>query len=202
MAEGGRNWVDLMRAFAADFNPTLDAAAKNMQSLKGGMPTDLPCPDCGKPLLIKFGKAGAFLACSAYPECRYTSNFARTEDGKVEAVAQEKPQYEKVGQCPRCGKDLVIKKSRTGSRFIACTGYPACDYAAPFSTGVPCPRCGKGSLVEKSSKRGKIFYSCDQYPQCDFALWDKPVPGPCPRCDSPYLVEKKSRDGVKIICPV
>ncbi len=202
VAEGGRNWVDLMRAFAADFNPTLDAAAKNMQSLKGGMPTDLPCPDCGKPLLIKFGKAGAFLACSAYPECRYTSNFARTEDGKVEAVAQEKPQYEKVGQCPRCGKDLVIKKSRTGSRFIACTGYPACDYAAPFSTGVPCPRCGKGSLVEKSSKRGKIFYSCDQYPQCDFALWDKPVPGPCPRCDSPYLVEKKSRDGVKIICPV
>lgn len=202
VAEGGENWVDLMRAFAADFNPTLEAAAKNMQSLKGGLPTDLPCPECGKPLLIKFGKAGAFLACSGYPECRYTSNFARTEDGKVEAVAQEKPQYEKVGQCPRCGKDLVIKKSRTGSRFIACTGYPACDYAAPFSTGVPCPRCGKGSLVEKSSKRGKIFYSCDQYPQCDFALWDKPVPGPCPRCDSPYLVEKKSRDGVKVICPV
>lgn len=137
VAEGGRNWVDLMRAFAADFNPTLDAAAKNMQSLKGGLPTDLPCPDCGKPLLIKFGKAGAFLACSGYPECRYTSNFARTEDGKVEAVAQEKPQYEKVGQCPRCGKDLVIKKSRTGSRFIACTGYPACDYAAPFSTACP-----------------------------------------------------------------
>lgn len=202
VAEGGENWVDLMRAFTADFNPTLDAAAKNMQSLKGGLPADLPCPECGKALLIKFGKAGAFLACSAYPECRYTSNFARTEDGKVQAVAQEKPQYEKVGQCPRCGKDLVIKKSRTGSRFIACTGYPACDYAAPFSTGVPCPRCGKGSLVEKSSKRGKVFYSCDQYPQCDFALWDKPVPGPCPRCDSPYLVEKKSRDGTRIICPV
>ena len=202
VAEGGENWVDLMRAFAADFNPTLEAAAKNMQSLKGGLPADLPCPECGKPLLIKFGKAGAFLACSAYPDCRYTSNFARTEDGRVEAVAQEKPQYEKVGQCPRCGKDLVIKKSRTGSRFIACTGYPACDYAAPFSTGVPCPRCGKGGLVEKSSRRGKIFYSCDQYPQCDFALCDKPVPGPCPRCDSPYLVEKKSRDGVRVICPV
>ncbi len=196
VAEGGENWVDLMRAFAADFNPTLEAAAK------GGLPADLPCPECGKPLLIKFGKAGAFLACSAYPDCRYTSNFARTEDGRVEAVAQEKPQYEKVGQCPRCGKDLVIKKSRTGRRFIACTGYPACDYAAPFSTGVPCPRCGKGGLVEKSSRRGKIFYSCDQYPQCDFALWDKPVPGPCPRCDSPYLVEKKSRDGVRVICPV
>ena len=96
----------------------------------------------------------------------------------------------------------MIKKARTGSSFIACTGYPDCKYAAPLSTGVPCLRCVKGSLVEKSTKRGKIFYSCDQYPQCDFALWDKPVPGPCPRCNSPYLIEKKSRDGAKVICPV
>ncbi|MGV7004033.1 type I DNA topoisomerase [Desulfovibrio sp. QI0442] len=202
VAEGQEQWVELLRRFSEDFNPTLAAASKNMKSLKGGMPANLPCPECGKDLLIKFGKAGAFLACSGYPECRYTSNFERTEDGTVEAVAQEKPQYEKVGNCPQCGKDLVIKKSRTGSSFIACTGYPDCKYAAPLSTGVPCPRCGKGSLVEKSTKRGKIFYSCDQYPQCDFALWDKPVPGPCPRCNSPYLIEKKSRDGAKVICPV
>ena len=202
VAEGQEQWVELLRRFSEDFNPTLAAASKNMKSLKGGMPANLPCPECGKDLLIKFGKAGAFLACSGYPECRYTSNFERTEDGTVEAVAQEKPQYEKVGDCPQCGKDLVIKKSRTGSSFIACTGYPDCKYAAPLSTGVPCPRCGKGSLVENSTKRGKIFYSCDQYPQCDFALWDKPVPGPCPRCNSPYLIEKKSRDGAKVICPV
>ena len=202
VADGQEQWVELLRRFSEDFNPTLAAASKNMKSLKGGMPANLPCPECGKDLLIKFGKAGAFLACSGYPECRYTSNFERREDGTVEAVAQEKPQYEKVGVCPQCGKDLVIKKSRTGSSFIACTGYPDCKHAAPLSTGVPCPRCGKGSLVEKSTKRGKIFYSCDQYPQCDFALWEKPVPGPCPRCNSPYLVEKKSRDGIKVICPV
>lgn len=202
VADGQEQWVELLRRFSEDFNPTLAAASKNMKSLKGGMPANLPCPECGKDLLIKFGKAGAFLACSGYPECRYTSNFERTEDGTVTAVAQEKPQYEKVGVCPQCGKDLVIKKSRTGSSFIACTGYPDCKHAAPLSTGVPCPRCGKGSLVEKSTKRGKIFYSCDQYPQCDFALWEKPVPGPCPRCNSPYLVEKKSRDGTKVICPV
>ncbi|NCB21849.1 MAG: type I DNA topoisomerase [Deltaproteobacteria bacterium] len=202
VAEGHEQWVELLRRFSEDFNPTLAAASKNMKSLKGGMPANLPCPECGKDLLIKFGKAGAFLACSGYPECRYTSNFERLEDGTVEAVAQEKPQYEVVGVCPQCGKDLVIKKSRTGSSFIACTGYPDCKHAAPLSTGVPCPRCGKGSLVEKSTKRGKIFYSCDQYPQCDFALWEKPVPGPCPRCNSPYLVEKKGRDGTKVICPV
>ena len=202
VAEGKENWVDLMRGFMADFAPTLEAAAKNMQSVKGGLPAGLDCPTCGKPLVIKFGKSGPFLACTGYPDCRYTSNFVRNESGQVEAVAAERPQFEKVGQCPDCGRDLVIKKSRTGSRFIACTGYPDCNHAAPFSTGVPCPHCGKGVLVEKSSKRGKLFYSCDQYPQCDFALWDKPLPGPCPRCASPYLVEKKSRDGLKTVCPV
>ena len=203
VAEGKEQWVDLLHHFADDFNPTLAAAAKNMQSVKGGIPTDLTCPDCGKPLVIKFGKAGQFLACSGYPECRYTSNFQRNADGGLEIVAPQKPQLEKVGECPRCGKDLVIKRSRTGSRFIACTGYPDCDYAAPFSTGVLCPRCGEGRLVEKSSKRGKIFYSCDQYPKCDFALWDRPIPETCPRCGSPYLVEKKSRDGgTRILCPV
>ncbi|GHU96642.1 DNA topoisomerase 1 [Deltaproteobacteria bacterium] len=202
VAEGSRQRVDLLRAFAAQFNPALDAAAKNMQSLKSGMPANVSCPGCGKPLLIKFGKAGDFLACSSYPACRYTSNFTRAENGQVEIVPAEKTQAAKVGVCPRCGKDTVVKKSRTGSRFIACTGYPACSCAAPFSTGVPCPRCGKGMLVEKSSKRGKIFYSCDQYPQCDFALWDKPMPGSCPQCEAPYLVEKKKGESIKVVCPV
>ena len=203
VADGDEEWVALMRHFADDFNPTLAAAAKNMKSLKGGVPADLPCPQCGRPLCVKFGKAGAFLACSGYPDCRFTSNFQRGEDGAITPVVTEKPQYVKVGQCPQCGRDLVVKKSRTGSSFIACTGYPDCKYAAPLSTGVACPQCGKGQLVEKSSRRGKVFYSCDQYPQCDFALWDKPVPGPCPRCGSPYLVEKKPRGGgaPSVRCP-
>ena len=202
VAEGRENWVSLMRDFASDFNPTLEAAAKNMRSLKGGLPTDLACPDCGKPLVIKFGKAGAFLACSDYPACRHTSNFGRDAQGRLSALAPERPEYEKVGICPDCGKDLVIKTARTGSRFIACSGYPACRHAEPLSTGVACPRCKEGRLVEKSTRKGKIFYSCDRYPACDFALWDRPVPEECPRCGSPYLVEKKSKAGTKIICPV
>lgn len=203
VAEGEERWGELMERFAGDFNPTLDAAAKNMRSVKGGLETGLTCPECGKPLVIKFGKAGQFLACSGYPECRHTSNFTRDGEGRVVPVAPEKRQLEVVGSCPRCGRDLVVKMSRTGSRFIACTGYPECDYTAPFSTGVPCPRCGEGSLVEKSSKRGKMFFSCDQYPRCDFALWDRPVAETCPRCGSPYLVEKKNRDGgTRVLCPV
>ncbi|MCC8194038.1 MAG: topoisomerase DNA-binding C4 zinc finger domain-containing protein, partial [Deltaproteobacteria bacterium] len=99
-----------------------------------------------------------------------------------------------------CGSDLVGKNSRTGSRFIACTGYPNCKHAEPFSTNVPCPKCGKGMLVEKSSKRGKVFYACDQYPQCDFAIWDYPVPGECPKCKFPLLGRKNFRGRTFIGC--
>ena len=203
VAEGGRNWVDLMQAFAADFNPTLDAAAKSMKTVKTGVATDIACPECGKPMVVKFGKAGTFLACSGYPECRHTTNFVRDEKGDIKPVEREKQELEVVGKCPECGSDLVVKKSRTGSRFIACTGYPKCTHTAPFSTGVPCPNEGcQGTLVEKSSKRGKIFYSCDQFPRCDFALWDWPVQGQCPLCKSPVLVMKTPRGGTpRVACP-
>ncbi|MDR1776609.1 MAG: type I DNA topoisomerase [Desulfovibrio sp.] len=201
VAEGGTQWVDLLRSFSGEFNAALNSAAKNMQSVKGGVDADMPCPLCGKPLVIKFGKAGDFLACSAYPDCRYTSNFTRDENGGLEVVAPPKRELVKVGVCPECGKDLVIKKSRLGGRFIACNGYPDCRHAEPLSTGVACPSCGEGVLVEKNSRRGKVFYSCNTYPKCDFALWDRPVPKACPLCGSPYLVEKARRDGARTVCP-
>jgi len=202
VAEGELNWVDLMTAFAADFNPVLEAAAKDMGTVKGGLLTEVICPECGEAMLIKFGRAGAFLACSSYPKCTSTTNFERDAQGKVFPVAREKQVLEVVGTCPLCEKDLVIKKARTGSRFIACTGYPKCSHTASFSTKVPCPKDGcNGTLVEKSSKRGKIFYACDQYPKCDYALWDHPLPIACPECDSPLLVRKINRNGERIVCP-
>ncbi|MDL2279723.1 type I DNA topoisomerase [Desulfovibrio sp. OttesenSCG-928-G11] len=195
VAEGEADWVDLLDRFAASFNPTLEQAAKAMDSVKGGLPSDLDCPECGKPTLIKFGKAGPFLACSGYPDCRFTSNFTRDEKGAVQISVREAPQYEKVGLCPDCGGDLVLKKARTGSRFVACSSYPACTHAEPFLTGVACPQCGEGMLAEKSSKRGKIFYGCNRYPQCDFAMWDEPLAGTCPLCGSKVLARKKPRGG-------
>ncbi len=199
IAAGDENWVAVMRNFAETFNPTLRAAAQNMKSVKQGMESGLLCPTCKKPLLIKFGKSGSFIGCSAYPNCTFTSDFIRNSEGKIELVERQKP--EKVGQCPRCGKDLVVKTARTGSHFIACTGYPDCNYAEPFSTHVPCPSCHEGELVERSSKRGKIFYSCSMYPKCSFALWQKPIAEECPVCGSPYLIEKKLRNGTVIACP-
>ncbi len=200
VAEGKNDWVKLMQDFAKDFTPTLDAASKNMQSVKTGIETDVVCPECGKLMVIKFGKAGTFLACPGYPECRHTTNFVRDENGVVTPTEREVVEREVVGACPDCDGDLVVKKSRTGSRFIACTKYPDCKHTASFSTKVPCPNCEKGTLVEKSSKRGKIFYACDQYPQCDYALWDFPLAEKCPECSSPVLVNKIMRGGARKIC--
>jgi len=202
VALGEQDWVNLLTSFTSEFNPTLEKAAEAMKSIKGGLPSGLSCPECGKPTMIKFGKAGPFLACSGYPDCRFTSNFIRDEKGEVQIAEREQPQYEVMGKCPDCGGDLVLKKARTGSRFIACSNYPECKHAKPFSTGVHCPACADGILAERSSKRGKIFYGCDQYPKCDYAMWDEPVAGVCPKCDSPVLCVKKPR-GRKpyIACP-
>ncbi|MDR1242955.1 MAG: type I DNA topoisomerase [Deltaproteobacteria bacterium] len=201
VAEGEENWVELLNTFSAGFTPALAEAAKAMKTVKGGMPAGVDCPDCGKPMQIKFGKAGPFLACSGYPDCRCTRNFSRNEQGNVQIEEKQAVEAQVCGQCPQCGKDLHLKKARTGSRFIACSGYPGCKYAAPFSTGVICPKCGEGRIVEKSSRRGKVFYSCELYPKCDYALWYHPVAEKCPDCGSPILVKKFLRGKNFLACP-
>ena len=202
VAEGRADWVTLLKDFTEDFYPTLIKAGKDMAKVKAGKETDVVCELCGKPMVIRFGKAGEFLGCSGYPDCKNTKEFDRAADGAVMPRERKAEEVASVGPCPTCGKDLVVKKSRTGSRFIACTGWPDCKYTKPLSTGVACPREGcSGTLVEKSSKRGKVFYACDAYPQCDFAVWDWPINEPCPQCDSKILVRKKTRDGELISCP-
>jgi DNA topoisomerase-1 len=203
VAEGEVNWVELLNRFSADFNPTLEQAREDMESVKAGLETGLTCEECGEAMVVKFGKAGQFLACSGYPKCKNTMNFTRDEKGEIKIQESDLAPPEVVGTCPDCGGDLVIKRSRTNSRFIACNNYPKCTHAQPLSTGVPCPReeCG-GELVEKSSRRGKVFYSCNQYPQCDYAVWDWPVPEPCPQCESPILVRRTTKaKGEHLSCP-
>ncbi|MDD6088248.1 MAG: type I DNA topoisomerase [Desulfovibrionaceae bacterium] len=256
VAEGKKNWVELLRSFNTEFSDTLNSS-RNVPNA-GTLATDINCPECGKALVIKFGKTGPFAACSGYPECRFTSDFIRDDHGKIVLTSSSnaedigvcpqcgKPlriKFSKTGPfaacsgypecrftsgirkneagdmelelqnqdkqilddrvCPSCGKALMVRKSRTGSRFISCSGYPECHYAEPFSTGVPCPRPGcDGTVVEKSSHRGKIFYSCSNYPKCDFSLWAWPLPDPCPDCGFPVLTVKRTRSGsLKISCP-
>ncbi len=203
VAGGKVNWVELLKHFTGDFYPTLDKAKDEMVQVKGGLETGIVCDLCGKPMNIRFGKNGEFLGCSGYPDCKGIKNFTRDEQGQIQIVERANEMSEKVGTCPDCGKDLVLKRSRTGSRFIACSGYPECKHAEPHSTGVACPREGcTGQLVEKSSKRGKVFYSCSTYPKCDYATWDWPIAKPCPQCDSKILTIKTTKArGEHVACP-
>jgi len=163
--------------------------------------TGITCEKCGRPMAVKQSRRGEFLGCTGYPDCKNIVNFERDENGVIKVVQGEKPQV--VGTCPECGGELLLKKARTGSRFIACANYPDCTHAEPFSTGVPCPveGCG-GELVEKSSRRGKLFYSCSNYPKCDYAVWNWPINEPCPECGHPVLTRKSTKDKGEIIaCP-
>ena len=155
------------------------------------------CEKCGKAMVLKKGRYGQFLACSAYPDCRNTRRILRGKDGSV-ATKPDVPLEEK---CPRCENHLVIKHGRFGE-FTACSNYPNCKYIKQKEVGVGCPRegCG-GQIVERRSRRGKLFYGCGNYPDCDFTLWYKPVPEPCPECGTPLLIEKTSkRDGPYLTC--
>jgi DNA topoisomerase-1 len=204
VAEGGIDWVELLRDFTRDFNPTLDKAKETMVQVKAGMDTGLNCPECGEGrLVVKFGKNGTFLGCSNYPTCSFTSNYTRDAAGAVQLIKEEAA--EELGPCPKCESGrLVIKKTKTGGRFVACTNYPQCRHTKSVSTGVPCPREGcSGELVEKTSRRGKIFFSCSTYPKCDYAVWDFPVAKPCPLCGSKILVRKETKaKGPHLTCPV
>lgn len=118
--------------------------------------------------------------------------FQENLDKKYKKVEKKKLEEPTDKICPLCGKNMVIKLGRFG-KFYACPGFPECKHTEPIihSTGVKCPECKKGDLIERKTKRGKIFYSCSKYPKCKFALWDKPINKKCSKCGS-LLVETKN----------
>ena len=154
-----------------------------------------PCEKCGKPMVLRKGRYGDFYACSGYPECKNTRRLVKV-NGKKESVKDKLLEED----CPQCGSKLAVKHGRYGT-FVACSNYPKCRYIKAETTGVRCPNCGKGEIVQKKSRRGKVFYSCDNYPECRFVLWNKPVPRECPKCGSPYLLERKTKkEGLALTC--
>jgi len=157
----------------------------------------LPCEKCGTHYVIKWGRNGTFLGCSAYPECKTTKPFKRV-DGKI--VIEEPPKVD--AKCLKCGAEMLLKSGRYGS-FLGCSRYPECNGTQPLPTGVKCPeeKCG-GDVAQKRTKRGRTFYGCTKYPDCEFTSWDKPLNQPCKECNSPYVVEKVNRKGRTIKCPV
>ncbi|MDK2124989.1 type I DNA topoisomerase [Parachitinimonas caeni] len=162
---------------------------------------DEACPKCSKPLAIRLGRRGRFIGCTAYPECDYTRNLNETAEEK----AAEVPVVIEDRSCPSCGGQLVIKSGPYG-KFVGCANYPKCKHIEPLEkpkdTGVTCPECKHGTLIERKSRYGKLFYSCNTYPKCKYATWNPPIAEPCPKCAWPILTVKTTkRRGTEKVCP-
>jgi len=190
--DGDKGWVETLREFYRPFEKDLKMAKVSMRDVKKELiPTDILCERCGSTMVKRWGKRGYFLACSTYPECRYTREVVETEENQVVNGAP----------CEKCGGSMVVKTGKFG-RFLACSNYPTCKFTKPIETGVRCLQEGcDGMIVERRTRKGKVFYSCSNYPRCTFALWDKPIPEKCPQCDHPYLIEKQGKGGAVVRCP-
>jgi len=207
VALGEQEWKELVGRFAESFENDLAHAQEKMEQVKGrGVETDQVCPDCSSKLVIKFGRFGEFLACSTYPDCRYTRDLAPAEDGD-ETAEPEAP------SCPDCEAPMVQKRSRYGP-FWACCRYPDCrgtrriggdrKSAPPRPTGVPCPEEGcAGEMVERRSRRGRVFFGCSVFPKCSFTMWNPPVAKACPECGLAVMgLKETKRRGRELVCPV
>ncbi len=197
--EGTADWRKLLATFYAPFKDDLERARTEMRDVKREeIPTDLVCEKCGKPMVVKWGRNGRFLACQGYPECRNTKEAIQNDEGKWEAM----PQQTTDELCETCNAPMTVKRGRFGS-FLACTRYPDCKTTKPISLGVKCPRegCG-GFLAEKRSRRGKPFFGCSnwQKKQCDFVTWDRPLPQACPVCNAKFVVKKENKRGAILRC--
>jgi DNA topoisomerase-1 len=191
--DGNLDWQALLRKFYSDFENTLAVAEQNMVNLKReGVPTSEICEKCGKPMVIKPGRFGVFLACSGYPNCKNTRSVEpRNNAGKEPPQPTDK-------KCQKCGGRMVLRTAATG-RFYGCENYPKCRFTLSVETGVKCPEPGcDGDLIERKTRQGRRFYSCSRYPTCKFAVWDKPIPMPCPKCGAPFVVIKV-REGEQML---
>jgi len=129
IAQGEREWAPYLEEFYGPFEKTLQAAKEQMEKVKiPDEATDEVCTECGKPMVIKVGRYGKFLACTGYPECKHT-----------------RPLLIKIGvKCPLCGSELVERRNRKKRAFYGCSGYPDCEFATndrPITQ--PCPECGE-----------------------------------------------------------
>ncbi len=190
IAEGDLRKITMLEEFYGPFERALEKAEHSFERFSEELDEACPlCPTEGREpgtLEVKLGRYGKFVGCTNYPECRYIRNM----DGSV------RPEPEMLDEtCPECGKQLQRRVGRYGP-FTGCSGYPDCRYIKkdpPVSTGVTCPQCGEGELIEKRSRFGSIFYSCSRYPDCDCAVGNPPEKDhPCPQCGSLLLRRPKS----------
>jgi DNA topoisomerase-1 len=199
--QGEAGYARTLAEFYKKFKKDLARAGKEMQNLKEGVKTDEICDRCGSPMLIKVGKFGPFVACSAYPECTNTRELEKSEP-------ESETGEEEIEPCENCGRPMVVKRGRFG-QFLACTGYPECKTTrkliATKQGGLraakadqildeKCPRCG-ANLVVKQGRFGE-FTACTKYPECRYVK-HKTTGVACPKDADKggEIVERKSKRG-------
>ncbi|MBU0507400.1 type I DNA topoisomerase [bacterium] len=190
----GLAWKQVVRDFYEPFSKRLEKVNQNRHTLRKASEevTDKKCPKCDSHLIVKWGRAGQFLGCSNYPDCKHTEPLESEKAPEVPETA-----------CPSCGKPMTAKRSRFGW-FLGCTGYPSCRTTLPLVNGesVPCPRAGcDGRVSQKKSRKGRTFWGCSKYPECDFISWYKPILEPCPSCGHHYMEDKPLKSGHIRQCP-
>ncbi len=197
IAEKKLIWNDVLQEFYDPFIIEVNKALQTGERVR--IESKIKCPNCGKPMVLRTSKFGTqFLGCSGYPDCKTVMSLnALSEETEDEAENKEPEVCEE--KCEKCGSDMVFKMGPYG-KYMECTNED-CKHRKPFrkSTGVKCPKCGQGMIVERKSKRGTVFYGCDKYPDCDFTLWNEPTGEECPECKS-LLVKKVLKKGTVITC--
>jgi DNA topoisomerase-1 len=196
--EGKLDWRAAMAEFYERFDRDLKHAEEHMTDIKRmEKPTDLTCEKCGKPLVIKWGKHGSFIACTGYPECTYTRELTvdLPDVDKADLTEQADEEY-----CENCGRPMVLKKGRFGT-FYACSGYPDCKTTKPIGgqqkkpdqpLDEKCPQCGS-NLALKTGRFGE-FTACSNYPTCKYVK-QKTIGVKCPECSEGEITERRSRKG-------
>lgn len=192
IAEKKAVWNEVLQDFYTPFMDTVNDVMGNAKKVV--IESDVTCPNCGKPMIVRTNRFGSqFLGCSGYPECKTILSLDKSGNVIKNADTPEKSDK----KCEKCGGDLYIKIGPYG-RYTECA---ECKDRKSIvkSTGVTCPKCGKGEIIERKSKRGVVFYGCNQYPDCDFVLWNEPTGDVCPECHS-LIVKRTLKSGDVLEC--
>ncbi|PIS07818.1 type I DNA topoisomerase [Candidatus Berkelbacteria bacterium CG10_big_fil_rev_8_21_14_0_10_43_13] len=182
IADGKRQWQKVIDEFYQPFAKNLKEKTKEIDK-NDIMPvekTGEKCPECDSELVIRHGRFGKFIACSNYPTCKYSrpletkieldNSEVTTENGGTESLKEAETE-----KCEKCGGKMILKEGRFG-KFLACENYPKCKNTITIvgKTGIKCPKCEEGEVIERRTKRGRKFWGCSKYPKCDYASWEEP----------------------------
>jgi DNA topoisomerase-1 len=197
IASGEEQWIPVIDNFYSGFHENLEKKYTEINK-NDIMPEEISqekCDKCGAPMVIKTGRYGKFLACSAFPECRNIKSMNEKKQAVASdpKIAELEKKYEKE-KCDKCGAPMVIKTGRYGA-FLACSAFPKCRNIKNIKTDdapeIECPLCHKGKIVKKFSRRG-AFYACNNYPACKNAYYGQPTGEICPECGSLMVKDLKT----------